>query len=189
MNTGMQDAFNLSWKLALVTHGICGEYLLDSYSPERSGVGDEVLKTAGMLTSIGTMRNHVAQTVRNVVGHAMLGLAPVQHALAAKMSEVTIGYPKSPLNGPALANGPKPGERVPPVSGQKPVGSGSTPQFALFAADSPAIAQLMKRFDRLLDPEIRPPAAREGIWLVRPDGYVACAANDPSAISDYLSRL
>jgi hypothetical protein len=163
--------------------------LLDSYSPERSGVGDEVLKNAGRLTDIGTIRNPMAQTIRNIVGHAILGLVPVQHAVAASMSEVTIGYPKSPLNGPALGTGPKPGERIAPVAGQKPVGSGNSPQFALFAAESAAITQLVKKFDGLLDPEIRPPLAQDGIWLARPDGYVACAAEDPSAISDYLTRL
>jgi 2-polyprenyl-6-methoxyphenol hydroxylase-like FAD-dependent oxidoreductase len=189
MNTGMQDAFNLSWKLALVIRGTCGEHLLDSYSPERSGVGDQVLKSAGRLTEIGTMRNPVAQAIRNVVGHAILGLAPVQDAVAATMSEVSIGYPKSPLNGPGLRIGPGPGERVAPVAGQKPVGSGSIPQFVLFAPESAAIAQLVKKFDGLLDPEIRPPLAQDGIWLVRPDGYVACAAKEPSAISDYLIRL
>ncbi|UHD45365.1 FAD-dependent monooxygenase [Aureimonas altamirensis] len=35
MNTGMQDAFNLAWKLALVTQGACGVDLLDSYTAER----------------------------------------------------------------------------------------------------------------------------------------------------------
>src|SRR5271166_4285532 len=68
MNTGMQDAFNLFWKLALVIRGTCNESLLDSYSPERSTVGDEVLKAAGRLTAIGTLKNPVAQTVRNMVG-------------------------------------------------------------------------------------------------------------------------
>ncbi len=189
MNTGMQDAFNLSWKLAMVIRGICGEQLLDSYSPERSGVGDAVLKAAGRLTGIGTMHNPVAQTIRNIVGHAMLGLSPVQHAVAANMSEVTIGYSKSPLNGPALAKGPKPGERVEPIAGETPVGSGSAPQFALFAEESPAIIELVKKFEGLLDPEVRPHLAPDGIWLVRPDGYVACAAKEPSAISEYLTRL
>jgi hypothetical protein len=57
MNTGMQDAFNLAWKLALVFRNSCDEHLLDSYSPERSAVGDEVLKLAAMLTNVGTMKN------------------------------------------------------------------------------------------------------------------------------------
>ena len=45
MNTGMQDAFNLAWKLALVCHKRTAE-LLDSYSAERSAVGDQVLPSA-----------------------------------------------------------------------------------------------------------------------------------------------
>ena len=114
MNTGMQDAFNLAWKLALVVLKTCDEHLLDSYSPERSAVGDEVLKSAARLTAVGITKNPVAQAVRNVAGHVMLGLRPVQRAFADNMSEVTIGYPKSPLNGASLGGaGPKPGERHP----------------------------------------------------------------------------
>jgi hypothetical protein len=133
--------------LALVFRNSCDEHLLDSYSPERSAVGDEVLKSAAMLTTVGTMKNPVAQTLRNLVGHIMLGLSPVQHALADTMTEVTIGYPKSPLNGPCLAGaGPKPGQRVGPLSGQVPVGAGSAPRFALFAANTTATADLAGRF-------------------------------------------
>ena len=124
MNTGMQDAFNLAWKLALVIRKTCGAHLLDSYSPERSRVGDEVLKAAGDLTTVGTLRNPVAQTLRNLVGHVMMGLSPVRHAIADTMTEVAIGYPESPLNGPSLGKeGPRPGERVVPAAGQAPVGS------------------------------------------------------------------
>jgi 2-polyprenyl-6-methoxyphenol hydroxylase-like FAD-dependent oxidoreductase len=45
MNTGMQDAFNLAWKLAMVAHGAAMLSLLDSYSVERSAVGDRVCAT------------------------------------------------------------------------------------------------------------------------------------------------
>jgi 2-polyprenyl-6-methoxyphenol hydroxylase-like FAD-dependent oxidoreductase len=190
MNTGMQDAFNLAWKLALVIRGVCAESLLDSYSPERSGVGDEVLKTAGRLTTIGTLRNPSAQNVRNLVGQVMLGLKPMQHKLADTMAEVTIGYPHGPLNGPSLGGaGPKAGERVVPVAGQTPVGSGSTPLFALFAEKSAATTDLVKQFPRLLEPQVRPPLEPNGIWLVRPDGYVASSTSDPSVIANYLDKL
>jgi len=63
LNTGMQDAFNLAWKLALVIRKTCPVRLLDSYRPERSAVGDHVLKLAGMLTAVGTLKNPVAQTL------------------------------------------------------------------------------------------------------------------------------
>ena len=189
MNTGMQDAFNLAWKLALVVRGTCGEHLLDSYSPERSAVGDEVLKATGRLTAVGTLRNPVAQGVRNLVGHLLLGLAPVRQAVADTMTEVSIGYPGSPLNGPSLRGGPAPGERVVPVVGQAQVGSGRTPLFALFAKRTTATADLLRRFEGLLDPDVRPPFREGGIWLVRPDGYAACSTEDARVVADYLEHL
>jgi 2-polyprenyl-6-methoxyphenol hydroxylase-like FAD-dependent oxidoreductase len=190
MNTGMQDAFNLAWKLALVIRMTCDEHLLDSYSPERSSVGDQVLKAAGRLTAVGTMRNPVAQTVRNLVGQVMLGLSPVQHAFADTMTEVAIGYPESPLNGPSLGGAaPKPGERVVPVTGAVPVGSGNTPLFALFAEKTTSTADLVRRFAGLLDPDIRRPFHDGGIWLVRPDGYVACSSRDGDVVARYLDGI
>jgi FAD binding domain len=190
MNTGMQDAFNLAWKLALVTAGSCAESLLDSYSAERSAVGDEVLKSAGRLTTIGTLRNPVLQTVRDVVGHAVLGLASARRAFAGNMSELSVSYPNSPLNGAAHAqDGPQPGQRMEPVEGRKPVGSGSAPRFALMAAPSPEVSALLSRFNKVLDAELCSPNRRQGNWLVRPDGYIACSSTKPEDIAQYLSDL
>jgi 2-polyprenyl-6-methoxyphenol hydroxylase-like FAD-dependent oxidoreductase len=191
MNTGMQDAFNLAWKLALAIREACGESLLDSYSPERSGVGDQVLKAAERLTVVGTLKNPALQSIRNLAGHLAFGLPPVQHAFADSMTEVAIGYPDSPLNGPGLhgGSGPKPGERVAPASGQVPAGSGREPLFALFAEQNEATANLLQQFKGLLDPNVRPPFSQNGIWLIRPDGYVACSATDGGVIADYLGGL
>jgi hypothetical protein len=155
MNTGMQDAFNLAWKLAAVANGHGGEKLLNSYSAERSEVGERVLADAQRLTVVGTMKNPVQQAIRNTVGHLMLGLAPIQQAFADKMTEVTLGYSKSPLNGSALRGGPKPGARVVPIAGQIPVGSGKSPRFGLFAKSSAAVTGLIERFSTVLDPEHR----------------------------------
>jgi hypothetical protein len=120
----------------------------------------------------------------------MFGIASVQHAFADTMTEVTIGYPKSPLNGPCLAGvGPKPGQRVGPLLGRVPVGAGSAPRFALFAANTTATADLVGRFPGLLDREVRPPFRDDGIWLVRPDGYLACSSSDTKAVANYLNHL
>jgi len=191
MNTGMQDAFNLAWKLAMVVRGTGNDSLLASYSPERSGVGDEVLKNADRLTEIGTLKNPALQSVRNFVGHLLFGLPAVQHAFADAMTEIAIGYPESPLNGPGLHGGagPKPGERVVPASGEVPVGSGGEPLFALFAKQDAATADLVTRFKGVLDPQVRAGFGDEGMWLVRPDGYVVCSATDAGVIADYLEDL
>ena len=47
---------NLAWKLALVCRGECAETLLNSFSIERSAIGDQVLKVAGRMTMVATMR-------------------------------------------------------------------------------------------------------------------------------------
>ncbi|MGA2551498.1 MAG: FAD-dependent monooxygenase [Burkholderiaceae bacterium] len=190
MNTGMQDAFNLAWKLAMVIQKRGFESLLDSYSSERSAIGDQVLKAADRLTEVGTTKNPVAQAVRNLVGQVLLGLGPIQSAVARTMSEVSIGYPDSPLNGSSFGHeGPQPGERIEPVSGRAPVGSGSAPRFALFARRSAATSELISHFAALLDPELRAPYREDGIWLVRPDGYVACSADDAGVIARYLEAI
>jgi 2-polyprenyl-6-methoxyphenol hydroxylase-like FAD-dependent oxidoreductase len=57
MNTGMQDAINLAWKLALVSRGICApEPLLSSYSAERSAIAKLVLEATGKTTVLTVMK-------------------------------------------------------------------------------------------------------------------------------------
>jgi hypothetical protein len=48
---------------------------------------------------------------------------------------------------------------------------------------------LLQQFATLLDPRLRPPPAADGIWLVRPDGYVACVAGseNPGTIADFFT--
>lgn len=186
MNTGMQDAFNLAWKLALVVKGRARESLLDSFSPERSAVGDEVLKAAGRLTSVGTLKNPVGQMIRNAAAHVMLGLPPVTHAAAEMMSEVVVHYEDSPLNGPWQRGGLRSGERVRPVPGETPIGAGPEPCFVLCGDATLGAGNLAARFPGLIDATIRPPLQNGTLSLVRPDGYLACSAADPSTIADYL---
>ena len=191
MNTGMQDAFNLAWKLALVVKGVGGDKLLESYSPERSAVGDQVLKAAGRLTTIGTLKNPIARGVRDVVSHFMLGLNAVKEKVADDMSEVSIGYPESPLNGPSErgAKGANPGERVAPVSGQTAFGAGDTPRFALCADAVDVDNEALDDFRDVLDTERRPAISAGVMTLVRPDGYIACSARSARDIARYLAAL
>lgn len=50
-NTSIQDAYNLVWKLALVTRGLAGDRLLDSYHDERQPVGRQVIDRATKSTA------------------------------------------------------------------------------------------------------------------------------------------
>ena len=194
MNTGMQDAINLAWKLALVCRGICpAEPLLGSYSAERSAVGDRILADAGRLTAAAMLRNPAAQAVRNLVAGFVLGLTSVNDAMAQRLSEITIGYPDSPLNGPHARGlgSPGPGERLAPVADEPPIGAGDRPRFALCAAPGEAASQIIAEFSTLLEPAPRPPIHEGGMWLVRPDGYVAAVARtaDAPAIAGHLAAV
>ena len=179
MNTGMQDAINLAWKLALVCRGAASpEPLLGSYSAERSEVGREVLANAGRLTTLALMRGAVAQSIRNHLARLLFGLSPVKRAVTNQMSELSIGYPSSPLTRAEGHghSGPAAGGRAPVSATGYRVGSGDRPRFMLFAvADGGSEALLARRAD-LLEAETRAPFADDGVWLVRPDGYVAMTA-------------
>ncbi|MFO1304376.1 MAG: FAD-dependent monooxygenase [Burkholderiales bacterium] len=190
MNTGMQDAFNLAWKLALVAHGNAAPALLDSYDPERSGVAKQILADSGRLTRVATMHGSLAQNLRNFVAHRMLGLPVVRNAMAEKLAEITIGYPTSPLNAGSAEGlrGPRPGARIVDA---RPFGTGDTPRFAVMAIETPAIRAMLASYPDLLEPSLRTPPDPTGIWLVRPDGYVAAAAHGSNVplVEDCLARI
>jgi 2-polyprenyl-6-methoxyphenol hydroxylase-like FAD-dependent oxidoreductase len=121
MNTGMQDAYNLAWKLALVERERGRmEPLLSSYSAERSPVGELVLKRAAAFTRMATLRNPIAQHLRNRLASLLASFEVVQHRLGDQFAELSIAYPESPLQGehsgrrPSwLRGGVAPGERAP----------------------------------------------------------------------------
>jgi 2-polyprenyl-6-methoxyphenol hydroxylase-like FAD-dependent oxidoreductase len=191
MNTGMQDACNLAWKLALVVHGTCGAQLLDSYSSERSPIADEVLKVTGRVTSLGTVKGKAAQFLRNHTAALVLGLPIVRRLAAESAAEISIGYPHSPLNAAGSYRDPAPGTRAPLRPTEASVGAGGTPRFVLFADPDGMPAKLQESYADLLEPILREPFHPGGIWLVRPDGYIALSAKagDWKAVIAYLTRL
>jgi 2-polyprenyl-6-methoxyphenol hydroxylase-like FAD-dependent oxidoreductase len=193
MNTGMQDAINLAWKLAMVTRGTAGPGLLDSYTPERSAVGDMVLRNASRLTDMATLANPAAQAVRNLAMRFVMGFHTVRDALAAQMSETGIAYGASPLSagGKHAPHGQAPGERLAPAQyGGAPPGAGADPRFVLYAAGE-RVAALTAAFPSLLEAAPRKPPEPGRLLVVRPDGYIGLStgAEDWAAAERYLKGL
>jgi 2-polyprenyl-6-methoxyphenol hydroxylase-like FAD-dependent oxidoreductase len=116
MNTGMQDAFNLAWKLALVQRGDGqAEPLLQSYSVERSAVGDQVLRNAEQFTALATLRSPIAQSLRNHIAPIVGSFQFVQEKIRNDWFELSINYRHSPLSGedwPTLRGGLAAGDRL-----------------------------------------------------------------------------
>jgi hypothetical protein len=194
MNTGMQDGINLAWKLAMVRHGAADADLLLSYSPERSAVGEMVLRNASRMTEMATLANPAAQGLRNLVLRFALGLAPIRERLVLQMSEIEIAYGKSPLSRGlhAGAHGLEAGARLPPeFYAGAPPGAASRPRFVLYAEQGAGSADLLERFPELLESEARPTPEGGLILLVRPDGYIGFAgkAGDWAQAVGYLGGL
>ena len=102
MNTGIQDACNLAWKLALVLRDGAGPALLAGYDAERRPVGEEV----------------VGRTVR----HATQGIETDPddpQTLMLREAQLLVGYRTSPLTGRPYgpADAPQPGDRAPDCAG------------------------------------------------------------------------
>ena len=97
MNTGLQDAFNLGWKLALVVRGIAPPQLLASYDAERRPVAGGVINLTDRITRMATMRNSVAQSVRDFLLHTVSGIDFVGERIADRLAELSISYRDSAI--------------------------------------------------------------------------------------------
>jgi hypothetical protein len=91
-----------------------------------------------------------------------------------------------------MGDGPKEGDRAPVDAGSSCVEAGDTPRFALYAdGRNGEGSDLIARYSHLLESELREPFDRSGLWLVRPDGYVALATRHDQwdEISQYLEAI
>jgi 2-polyprenyl-6-methoxyphenol hydroxylase-like FAD-dependent oxidoreductase len=98
MNTGIQDAFNLGWKLALVARGQAGPSLLDTYEAERMPVARSVVNLTDRMTRTATAQNPVATHLRNWLIPLLSGIPFVKEAMADRLAEVSIDYRASTLS-------------------------------------------------------------------------------------------
>ena len=97
MNTGLQDAHNLAWKLALVHRGAARGLLLDSYQAERHAIGSGILRSTDAATRAITLKNSVARAARNEIARFMSSFEVVQRRIAEGAAELSVGYESSPI--------------------------------------------------------------------------------------------
>ncbi len=167
MNTGLQDVWNLAWKLDFYIHGHGNEVLLDSYNAERLPVIKSVIGTTDLFTKAMGTPHKFAQALRDVMIPMVSRLAPFQHAFVQRLSELGIAYHGSPI-----VEGP--GKRFfnPSICGGKGIGS----RFLLLvneaedASTKEGAQQLCVSMSEIV--ELRS-SQQPGILLLRPDGYIA----------------
>lgn len=94
MNTGLQDAANLSWKLAAVLRGQAAdpEALLDSYHGERHPVGSQVLRASGAIIRLAMARTPLQRSLRAAVTRLLSVVRPASDRAIGRISGIGISY-------------------------------------------------------------------------------------------------
>ena len=215
MNTGLQDAYNLGWKLALVVKQQADAALLDSYERERLPVAQRLLRTTDRIFRLLVSDSWVAgvfrtRIVARVMARAMT-VERVRDAAFRTISQIGIRYRNSPLS-EMLANlpegAPKAGDRFPWLHLKlQPGGPGEDlfrklddTRFNLLAIGQPAppaaalgVGDLIRVHAIPDDPVNTTELARVHItgpafYLLRPDGHVGLAGREleAAAVTRYL---
>jgi 2-polyprenyl-6-methoxyphenol hydroxylase-like FAD-dependent oxidoreductase len=138
MNIGIQDAYNLAWKLALVARGAAGEPLLASYEPERRRVDEGVVELTHRATTLVMLRNPVLQALRNAVVRIAGKLDAVQQRMLAMVSQIEHHYRDSPICAQAWTMDRRVAGFVPPAPGEDLVPGERVPDLPLVRATTGA---------------------------------------------------
>jgi 2-polyprenyl-6-methoxyphenol hydroxylase-like FAD-dependent oxidoreductase len=217
MNTGLQDAYNLAWKLALVVSGRTDAALLDSYEEERIPVAKRLLSTTDRAFALVVSGNWLAGLFRTrvlvkIVALAM-GFAAIQKLAFRTISQTGIHYRDSrlsetPANFPDAA--PRAGDRFPWLRLKFQTNGPTEDLFAKFddmrfnllligqsapQQGFPDLGDLLRTHQVIDDPANDKELARVQIpqpsfYLLRPDGHVGLAGNhlDTAAATRYVSE-
>jgi 2-polyprenyl-6-methoxyphenol hydroxylase-like FAD-dependent oxidoreductase len=185
MNTGLQDVWNLAWKLDRAVRGHANEQLLDSYSAERCPVIKGVIETTHRLTRALGTASKLAQAVRNTVIPVVSRWGAFQKRFVQNLSELGISYAGSPIIEGS-------GNRF--WGDSLRGGNGIKGRFLVLLGDDadPATKTAAGQFcDSFADLVELRYVRRPGIILVRPDGYIAYehAMSDDAAVFESVRSL
>ena len=177
MNTGLQDAFNLAWKLAFIIKGKAKTRLLDTYTAERLPIAKNIIRTTDKVFNLVTSDNFFTKTFRlYIVPFIIKLLFPffgnrkwVRQYIFKSISEIGIHYRKSVLSHQiskniSLFHSPESGDRLPyilfndngkEVNIQEKV-KGTGFHLFIFTTDSSAIEiiNVAKKYKNILSFEI-----------------------------------
>ena len=99
MNTGMQDALNLGWKLDLVLKGRAKSDLLETYNTEREPIGHDVAGMTDHLTKMALLQNKIGIKLRNRILPILVNFEPFREKIVNTIKELQVSYDSSPIVG------------------------------------------------------------------------------------------
>lgn len=204
MNTSIQDALNLGWKLALELEGVAAKNLMDSFEKERLPIAKSVLKGTTRATHLITFFSRTGLTSIFNCLLFFIQIKWVRKWMAKNISELALNYKNSPINldSERFSKGPKVGSRAPDVTLQN--GSSlftllRTPKFVILLFEENAhFVQKLLPFSKWVDILVMHDSnlmktyrAKNGsLYVVRPDGVIGYRAKkiEEEEVFKYLLR-
>jgi 2-polyprenyl-6-methoxyphenol hydroxylase-like FAD-dependent oxidoreductase len=217
MNTGLQDAYNLAWKLALVISKRADDALLDSYEAERKPVAHRLLETTDRAFQFVVTDSWIAGIFRTRIFPNVAALAMRRKAVRRRafqtLSQIGISYPQSPLSRTLAGvpeRAPRAGDRFPWLRLQFEAGGPSEDlfqklddrRFNLIVVGQPAPSAESFGLGDLLEVHAIPSSAENmkalasvsisgpAYYLLRPDGHVGLAGSrlEASEVRSWISN-
>jgi 2-polyprenyl-6-methoxyphenol hydroxylase-like FAD-dependent oxidoreductase len=187
MNTGMQDAANLGWKLSAVIMGRAPAALLDTYHAERHPAGETTVRVSSRMLRAAQARPRTPGAVQRAVLRAATHIPPLARRMARAFSGIDISYPAPPQAHPLT------GRRAPDVPlcdhGPKRLYEALRCRRMLLVTPPNAIlpASLTAGWGDRVN-VVAADGPTDKLVLVRPDGYIAWAApySDSGAFADQI---
>lgn len=199
MLTGLGDAENLAWKVALVVRDRAAESLVDTYEAERRPLAAQVLRDTTALTKLNIAANPVGRFLRDRVLVPLFGLAWMQRLATYSASQLWVSYRRGPLGARrfarVLARKPRPGDRIPDLRCIRSDGETSrlyaelAGRFVLLTPDSGAgecVSTVRRRLGEQVV-SVRFAEDQPEAWLVRPDGHLAWRGRDAAMLERWLT--
>jgi 2-polyprenyl-6-methoxyphenol hydroxylase-like FAD-dependent oxidoreductase len=199
MNVGIQDAFNLAWKLALACAGEAADGLLDSYEAERRPAAQAAVATVDAIQEGNLLEAPPAVDHRDRALAAQLATPAEREQQAEEGHELRLAYRESAIVSGAGDRhgwaGPRPGDRITP---EPPALRAllRTPRHLLLlcggdvAPPPPDLGHRAQHVDvhavdHAADPDLRIRArlgaTEDAAYLIRPDAYLGFRAQPPDA--------
>ncbi|WP_406148106.1 FAD-dependent monooxygenase [Streptomyces sp. NBC_01012] len=180
LNVGLQDATNLGWKLAATLAGTAPDGLLDSYHTERHPVGADLLLSTRAQTALMNAQSPEGQDLRTLLGQLIVTVPEFSRSLAERLSALAVTYP-APAPRHPLTGHRSPNLRL----------GGGTDLFTLLRTGRhvllnfsgtptpPSTPHVITH--TAPEPDPRPAWSTVRAALVRPDGHIAWASEQPDA--------
>ena len=212
MNTGIGDAYNLAWKLALVVKGVAAESILDTYNEERLANAQRLLESTDRIFEFAAGSNWLMAFVRTTIFPAVAGyvtnIEPIRKRLFPLISQIGINYRDHTLSYHTEdeSDEVQAGDRLPYflLNGRSIFDQLKEPKFHLLVFSNGEHESLCEEFAREfghvaacqvvpIDARVREIFEKENdfIVLLRPDNHIAFISSEISldAVRDYLDRI